>query len=173
MRPARPWLPAPAGGCALSGGHNRGATAAATARPAKRKHRSANSMNTKLGKLMVSYGSFLMAMGLVGYLSNPDKAMTALISGGLFGGLSVLWGILLARSQSWSRWAALATTGLLAAVFAWRASVSWAAFSAGQPEKWVAATIISAMGLASLFMLTLLSAGCGLRCARRQRHVAV
>ena len=46
-------------------------------------------MNTKLGKLMVGYGTFLVAMGLVGYLSNPDKATTALISGGLFGGLSV------------------------------------------------------------------------------------
>ena len=94
-------------------------------------------MNTKLGKWMMGYGAFLVAMGLVGYLSNPAKATTALISGGVFGGLSVLWGILLARGQSWSRWAALATTGLLTAVFAWRASVSWAAFSEGQPEKWV------------------------------------
>jgi uncharacterized membrane protein (UPF0136 family) len=107
-------------------------------------------------------------MGLVGYLSNPDKATTALISGGLFGGLSVLWGILLARGQSWSRWAAIATTSLLTAVFAWRASVSWAAFSEGQPEKWVAATIISVMGLASLLMMALLSGGCALRCAQRQ-----
>jgi len=125
-------------------------------------------MNTKLGKWMMGYGAFLVAMGLVGYLSNPAKATTALFSGGVFGGLSVIWGILLARGQSWSRWAALATTALLTAVFAWRASVSWAAFSEGQPEKWVAATIISAMGLASLFMLALLSAGCALRCARRQ-----
>jgi hypothetical protein len=31
VRPDRPWLPAPAGGCALSGGHIRGAFAAATA----------------------------------------------------------------------------------------------------------------------------------------------
>ena len=138
-------------------------------RPYKTKHsNSENDMSTKLGKWMMGYGAFLVAMGLVGYLSNPAKATTALISGGVFGGLSVLWGILLARGQSWSRWAALATTGLLTAVFAWRASVSWAAFSEGQPEKWVAATIISAMGLASLFMLALLSAGCALRCARRQ-----
>mgnify|MGYP000123364799 CR=1 FL=1 len=63
----------------------------------------------------------------------------------------------------WFRWAALATTGMLTAVFAWRATVSWAAFSDGQPEKWVAATIISVMGLASLFMLALLSGSCALR----------
>lgn len=124
-------------------------------------------MNTKLGKWMMGYGAFLVAMGLVGYLSNPAKATTALISGGVFGGLSVLWGILLAGGQSWSRWGALATTGLLTAVFAWRASVSWAAFSDGQAEKWVAATLISVMGLASLFMLALLSGGCARGCARR------
>ena len=120
-------------------------------------------MNTKLGKLMMGYGTFLVAMGLVGYLSNPAKATTALVSGGFFGGLSVLWGILLARGQSWSRWAALATTGMLTAVFVWRASVSWAAFSDGQSEKWIAASLISAMGLASLVMLALISGSCALR----------
>lgn len=125
-------------------------------------------MNVKLGRWMMAYGTFLMVMGLVGYLSNPAKATTALISGGVFGGLSMLWGILLTRGQSWSRWTAIATTGLLTAVFVWRASVSWAAFSDGQAEKWVAATIISAMGLASLVMLALLVRGCALRCARHQ-----
>ena len=124
-------------------------------------------MNTTLGKWTMGYGAFLVVMGLAGYLSNPEKATTALISGGVFGGLSVLWGILLARGQSWSRWAALVTTALLTAVFTWRASVSWAAFSEGQPEKWVAATLISVMGLASLMMVTLLSVGCGRRCLPR------
>ena len=124
-------------------------------------------MNAKLGKWMMGYGAFLAAMGLVGYLSNPEKATTALISGGLFGGLSMLWGILLARGQSWSLWAAMATTGLLTVVFAWRASVSWVAFSEGQPEKWVAATIISVMGLASLLMMARLSGGGALCCTRR------
>ena len=124
-------------------------------------------MNTNLGKWMMGYGAFLVAMGLAGFLSNPAKAATALISGGVCGGLSMLWGILLARGQPWSRWAALATTSLLTAVFAWRASASWAAFSEGQPEKWVAATLISLMGLASLFTLTLLSGGWA-RWARRQ-----
>jgi hypothetical protein len=59
--------------------------------------------------------------------------------------------------------AALATTGLLTAVFTWRASVSWAAFSEGQAEKWLAASLISAMGLASLVMLLLISGVCALR----------
>lgn len=49
------------------------------------------------------------------------------------------------------------TTGLLVAVFAWRASVSWLAFAAGDPGKRVAAALIAAVGLASLLMLQLLS----------------
>jgi uncharacterized membrane protein (UPF0136 family) len=81
-------------------------------------------MTNNLGKWMMRYGAFLVAMGLAGYLSNPDKAVTALMSGGLFGSLSILWGWLMHRGWSWSRWTALATTGLLTAVFAWRATAS-------------------------------------------------
>ena len=47
-------------------------------------------MNTKTA-------GYLIVMGLVGYLSNPEKAKTALMSGGTFGALSILWGVLGAR----------------------------------------------------------------------------
>jgi uncharacterized membrane protein (UPF0136 family) len=114
-------------------------------------------MTANLGKWMMGYGAFLVAMGLAGYLSNPDKAVTALMSGGLFGGLSILWGWLMHAGQSWSRWASLATTGLLTAVFVWRANVSWTAVAEGYADKWVAAVLISAMGLASVAMLGLLT----------------
>jgi uncharacterized membrane protein (UPF0136 family) len=113
-------------------------------------------MKAKLSKWLFAYGLFLMAMGVAGYLSNPEKAATALKSGGIFGGLSLLWGWLMARGISWSRWAAAATTGLLTVVFAWRASVSWMAFAGGASEKLIAAILITLMGLASLAMLALL-----------------
>lgn len=109
-------------------------------------------MKTKLGNWMMGYGLFLVAMGVAGYLSNPEKAATALKSGGTFGGLSMLWGWLMARGISWSRWAAGATTALLVLVFAWRASVSWMAFAAGAAEKLVPAVLITLMGIASLAM---------------------
>jgi len=51
-------------------------------------------------------------MGLLGYLSNPEKAKTALMSGGTFGALSIVWGVLGARGFRWSLPAALATTGI-------------------------------------------------------------
>lgn len=109
-------------------------------------------MKTKLGKGMMAYGLFLIAIGAAGYLSNPEKAATALMTGGTFGALSILWGWLMSRGVGWSLWAACATTTLLLIVFAWRASVSWMAFVGGASEKLTAAILITLMGAASLAM---------------------
>ena len=110
-------------------------------------------MNTKTAGYLIFYGAFLILMGLVGYLSNPEKARTALMSGGTFGALSILWGVLGARGVRWSRPAAIVTTGLLALVFAWRASVGWLAVLDGKSEKLFAATLITLMLAASAVML--------------------
>ena len=54
-------------------------------------------MNTKTAGYLILYGSFLIVMGLTGYLSNPEKAKTALMSGGTFGARSRFCG------ASWER----------------------------------------------------------------------
>jgi len=113
-------------------------------------------MKTKPGPWMLGYGAFLVAVGVAGYLSNPEKAATALVSGGTFGALSMAWGYLIGRGAGWARWAATATTGLLAVVFAWRSTVSWLAVRGGQEEKLVAAVLITAMEVASLVTLFVL-----------------
>jgi uncharacterized membrane protein (UPF0136 family) len=118
-------------------------------------------MTKNLGTWMIAYGGFLIAIGAIGYLSNPEKAATALLSGGTFGALSMVWGALLRRGNDWARWAALATTGFLTVVFAWRATVSWLAFQGGQSEKLVAAVLITAMGVASLATLYVLRTSAG------------
>ena len=110
-------------------------------------------MNTKTAGYLILYGSFLIVMGLLGYLSNPEKAKTALMSGGTFGALSILWGVLGARGVRWSLPAALVTTGLLALVFAWRASVGWLAVLDGKSEKLFAASLITVMLAGSALML--------------------
>ena len=110
-------------------------------------------MNTKTAGYLILYGAFLIVMGLLGYLSNPEKAKTALMSGGAFGALSIVWGVLGARGLRWSLPAALATTGLLALVFAWRASVGWLAVIDGKREKIFAASLITLMLAASVLML--------------------
>ena len=92
-------------------------------------------MNTQTAGYLIFYGAFLILCGLLGYLSNPEKANTALMSGGAFGALSIVWGVLGARGVRWSLPAALATTGLLALVLAWRASVGWLAVIDGNRKN--------------------------------------
>ena len=110
-------------------------------------------MNTKTAGYLIFYGAFLILIGLAGYLSNPERAKTALMSGGTFGTLSILWGVLGARGVRWRLWAAIVTTGFLALVFAWRATVGWLAVMDGNSEKLVAAVLITAMLAASALML--------------------
>jgi uncharacterized membrane protein (UPF0136 family) len=105
------------------------------------------------GSWVIVYGAFLILMGIAGYLSNPERAATALVSGGTFGALSIVWGSLMRRRIAWARWAATVTIAFLTLVFAWRATVSWLAVRAGQPGKLVAAELITAMGVASVLML--------------------
>ena len=110
-------------------------------------------MNAKTAGYLVFYGGFLIFMGLAGYLSNPEKAQTALMSGGASGALSILWGMLGARDVRWSLPAAMTTTSLLAIVFVWRASVGWMAVFDGRAEKQFASALITLMLAASVAML--------------------
>ena len=114
-----------------------------------------------LGAWLIGYGAFLVAAGVAGFLSNPEKAATALLSGGTFGALSIALGLLLRRGRRWAFQAALATTGLLTLVFAWRATASWLAHLGGQPGKLVAAALITAMLAASVVTLARLARGDG------------
>lgn len=113
-------------------------------------------MNKPLGRVVIAYGLFLMGIGLLGFLSNPEKAKTALLSGGTFGLLSIAWGVLLIRGVRWAWGAAVTTAVLLSGVFIWRASVGWMAVSGGQTEKRTAAVLITVMLAGSLVTLGLL-----------------
>ena len=84
---------------------------------------------------LISFGVFLFLCGLAGYLSNPATAKTALISGSLFGGLSVVWGILLAKGFNFAKWIALVMTLMLCGVFGWRSVVSWQAVADAPPRS--------------------------------------
>jgi uncharacterized membrane protein (UPF0136 family) len=108
------------------------------------------------GKCLGGYGLFLIVIGVPGFLSNPEKAKTALLSGGAFGLLSITWGILLHCGVRWAWGAAAVTTLLLTAVFVWRASAGWMAVAEGRSEKQTAAILITLMLLASIPMGALL-----------------
>lgn len=102
---------------------------------------------------LISFGLFLFLCGLAGYLSNPAAAKTALISGSLFGALSVVWGLLLAKGFKFAKWVALAMTLLLCGVFGWRSIVGWQAVADGEPKTF-AASLITLMLLGSLATVT-------------------
>ena len=104
---------------------------------------------TSAGRWFIGFGVFLILCGLAGYLSNPAGAKTALISGGTFGGLSALWGVLMLKGFAWAKIAAWMTTIVLVAAFAWRSVAGWMAYAEGQP-KLFAASLITAMLIASL-----------------------
>jgi len=110
----------------------------------------------RIAFVLCAYGVFLMLAGLTGYLSNPEKAKTALLSGGTFGLLSLALGVLALRGWRPSVPIALGTTVFLGIVFAWRCTVSWVAFAGGQEEKRVAAMLISTMLAATLALVVFL-----------------
>lgn len=110
-------------------------------------------------KWILAYGAFLLLAGLLGFLSNPEKAQTALMSGGLFGGLSLFWGWLALQGKRWAAQTALGMIGFLALVFGWRALSGWQQVAAGNSDKLFAAVLISSMLTASLVMLPLIWRG--------------
>ncbi|MEM8884352.1 MAG: hypothetical protein AAGD14_09800 [Planctomycetota bacterium] len=107
----------------------------------------------KIGMALAGYGVFLIVVGLIGYLSNPEKAKTALMSGGTFGLLNIGLGLLAMRGWKASATIALVVACLLGAVFAWRSTVTWRAYAGGAEEKFLAGVLISSMLVASVFIV--------------------
>lgn len=95
-------------------------------------------------------GIYLILAGVAGYLSNPEGAKTALLSGGTFGALCVVWGVLIGKGFGWARLGALATFAILTAAFIWRSAAGWMAVAAGDESKWFAAALITSMLIATL-----------------------
>jgi len=110
-------------------------------------------MKTQTAGYLVIFGIFLILLGVIGYVTHPEKAHTALISGGGFGALWMLWGFLSAKGVRWSWLAALVTTALLTLACVWRAGLSWLAVANGQSEKAFASVIITLMLGVAVFML--------------------
>jgi hypothetical protein len=121
-------------------------------------------MKHPLAPWLLRYGLFLLSVGIVAVMYDPKTgqlgfnpaAKTALVSGGICGGLSLAWGGLLGRGFSWARWGALVSSSLFLAAFTWRSIASWMAFAGGQTEKWFAASLITGMWFATVLLLIML-----------------
>jgi hypothetical protein len=110
----------------------------------------------KSGTILICYGLFLIVAGLAGFLSNPEKAKTALMSGGTFGLIQILVGTISLKGWKPARGIGIGVCGFLALVFFWRATVGWMSVAGGQSEKLFAASLISLMLIASLSTIVLL-----------------
>lgn len=110
----------------------------------------------KSSTILIGYGLFLILAGLAGYLSNPEKAKTALMSGGTFGGLQILVGIISLAGWKPARKIGIGICGFLSLVFTWRAVVGWMSVAAGEGDKLFAASLISLMLAASVATILLL-----------------
>lgn len=117
-------------------------------------------MNT-LSLIIGIYGIFIILIGLVAVFYNPStatygynpKAKSAIISGGICGGLSLFWAYLLSSGQDWGTMGAVITTGLFLVAFSWRGSKTWKAYMNGDATKFFPATLITLMTLASSLLL--------------------
>lgn len=110
----------------------------------------------KTSTILICYGLFLILAGVAGYLSNPEKARTALMSGGTFGLIQIAVGAIARKGWKPARGLGLGVCGFLSLVFIWRASAGWMAVAAGQSEKLFAASLISTMLVASIVTIVLL-----------------
>ena len=110
----------------------------------------------KSSSILIGYGLFLILAGLTGYLSNPEKAKTALMSGGTFGVIQIVLGVLCLKGWNAGRKVGIGVAAFLALIFTWRASVGWMAVAGGQGEKLFAAALISTMLIASVAAIFLL-----------------
>jgi uncharacterized membrane protein (UPF0136 family) len=110
----------------------------------------------KSGTILICYGLFLIIAGLAGFLSNPEKAKTALMSGGTFGLIQIIIGAIAAKGWKPARKIGIGVCGFLTLVFSWRSIVSWMAVAGGQGEKLFAASLISTMLAASIVAIILL-----------------
>jgi len=102
------------------------------------------------------FGAYLILAGMAGYLSNPEKAKTALYSGSLFGVLMLTSGFLLSKNKAWALKVALGLCALLSLTFSWRAIVGWIAVYNGNTDKLFAAALITSMLLGALLTLNVL-----------------
>jgi len=110
----------------------------------------------KNGTLLICYGLFLIFAGLAGFLSNPEKAKTALMSGGTFGLIQIVVGAISLKGWKPARKIGIGICGFLALTFTWRSIVGWMAVAGGQSEKLFAASLITVMLAASITAIVLL-----------------
>ena len=106
----------------------------------------------RLFKITGIYALSMALIGLIGFLSNPSKAISSLIVGLV---AAACFGLVAAFLKKEKRGALTALTlmaGLFSVMLVWRSLSAWQAYFQGNPEKFFVAFLCSVMLLLSLVM---------------------
>ena len=99
---------------------------------------------------LLFYGLFLIALGIAGYSNYAEKPAMALVLGGAFGGIHLLWSYLWNRRNDIAKTGVVATLVMVLCGSAWQTVASWQVFLDGDPTKKVVAFLWTAMLLGTL-----------------------
>ena len=113
-------------------------------------------MKPRNGLVLIGYGLFLVATGLIGFALTGETSTSALINGVVFGGLMVVLGVLLQHGRPWTKPAALSATAIFALTFVWRGGLQLWEYLQGDPERLPVVVLFAVMFVVSLSVLIFL-----------------
>ena len=110
-------------------------------------------MNPKMAGYLILHGGFVVLLGVLGFLSNPEKANTPLLAFSAFGAVAAGLGVMGARGVRGSLPLAAAALAAFIGVCVWRAGVGWLAVMEGQTSNLYPAIALSLMLAVSAILL--------------------
>ncbi len=113
-------------------------------------------MVRQLGNLLIGYGVFLIAAGIVGFELTGETSASSILNGGLFGSLVVILGLLHRQGRMWTHPAALSATGIFFLTFVWRASIKWYGAATGDQAMVSIAILLTVMSGVSAAVVAVL-----------------
>jgi uncharacterized membrane protein (UPF0136 family) len=109
----------------------------------------------RFSNYMLFYGIVLVICGVAGFLYNPTRAVSALVSGVMPGVAAMALSLLIRQRSSWALAASMGATGVFALMFGQRAFNSWE-FAKSPQGHYVILILSSVMCVASIVTLILL-----------------
>lgn len=109
-----------------------------------------------IGTVLIAYGTFLLAAGVIGYVATGEASTSALLNGGIFGSLMIVLGILVRHGRMWTYPAAMSATGIFTLTFAWRGVVQWRHVLVDDASRLWVAILLTIMFVASAIVLRFL-----------------
>ena len=113
-------------------------------------------MYKRLGVLLIVYGMFLVASGVVGYFLTTGSSASSLFNGGVFGTFVIVLGLLHRQGRMWTQPASLSAIAIFLLTFTWRSSIQWYAVSQGNSERVGISILLTMMSIVSAVLLAVL-----------------